>query len=71
MAFKVQQNITSYQIQGEIFVCSFLFTMFGEKKEYLKVCLIRSPKKFQTPRINISGRSRVCVGGGWGGGGVK
>ena len=30
-------------------------------------CLVRLPTKFQTPRIIISGRSRVC-GVGWGGG---
>ena len=34
-------------------------------------CLLTLPTKFQTPRIIISGRSRVCVVG-WGGvGGVK
>ena len=33
-------------------------------------CLLTLPTKFQTPRIIISGRSRVCVVGG-GGGGVK
>ena len=32
-------------------------------------CLVRSPTKFQTPRIIISGRSRVPVGGVVGGGG--
>ena len=33
-------------------------------------CCMRSPTKFQTPRIIISGRTRV-PGGGGGGGGVK
>ena len=33
------------------------------------LCLLTLPTKFQTPRIIISGRSRVCVGGGVGGGG--
>ena len=31
------------------------------------LCLVRSPRKFQTPRIIISGRSRVPGGGGVGG----
>ena len=34
--------------------------------------LVRSPSKFQTPRIILSGRIRVPVGwGGWVGGGVQ
>ena len=34
------------------------------------LCLVRLPTKFQTPRIIISGRSRV-PGGGWVGGGCE
>ena len=72
---KYIKRIQGTDIPGALVITSALqhyYTPTGHYYTPTGVCLVRSPTIFQTPRIIISGRSRVCVGGvGWVVGGVK